>query len=117
MLHVSIHERAFSAASLRGASEEVFEEAVRQACLFSHSHAIGMDGARVAAAAVAWLSQQPRPSTASSEGEEEGPAALLRHLRGEVAQTDDMRDKLDRLAAAMFEVGFSAWPPPLRLHN
>ena len=99
----------FSVASLRGASKEVLEEAVHQACLFSHSHTIGMDGARVAAAAVTWLSQQPRPSTTISQGEEEGPAALLRHLRGEVAQTEDMREKLDRLAAALFEVGFSAW--------
>ena len=68
-----------------------------------------MDGARVAAAAVTWLSQQPRSSTSVSQGAAEGPAALLRHLRGEVAQTEDMREKLDRLAAALFEVGISAW--------
>ena len=61
-----------------------------------------MDGARVAAAAVTWLCAQPLAADMES-GIPQGPEALLDHLRT-VAQTEDMREKLDLIRQKLFQV-------------
>jgi ADP-ribosylglycohydrolase len=96
------------ALAYKDSSPEVLERAVREACMFSHSHVIGMDGARVAAAAVAWLANRPRRSPQGRERANDGPTALLSHLRG-IAQTEDMRGKLDLLTQNIFQVWAAAW--------
>ena len=61
-----------------------------------------MDGARVAAAAISWLCDQPPPRDMDS-GIPQGPEALLSHLR-EVSRTDDMKSKLDLIQKEVLQV-------------
>ena len=84
------------ALAYRTAPLPVLEAAVGEACLMSHSHPLGHDGAHVAAAAVHWLLSR---SAAGSRPEE-----LLDFLTG-VARTDDMRDKLALMRASLLQVG------------
>lgn len=81
----------------RDAPADVLEQAVHEACLFSHTHPLGLDGARVAAAAVVWLSKQDSGAGRAS------PSALLQHLAG-VARTEDMQQKLSYLQQELFQV-------------
>lgn len=83
----------------RDAPAEVLEEAVQRACMFSHNQPVGLDGARVMAAAVAWLARHD----SRGSGVISGPRQLLEHLMG-VAQTQDMRDKLQLLIDNSFQV-------------
>ncbi len=86
------------ALAYRDAPAEVLERAIDEACVFSHPHPVGMDGARVAAAAVVWLSKQQ-----AGDDEASGPVALLRHLQG-VARTEDMKAKLAFVIESLFSL-------------
>lgn len=114
------------ALAYRDAPPDVLEGAISEALTFSHSHPVGMDAGRVAAAAVIWLCKH---SVASEEGDgpssssssaslpsetfpvifpgmrplRPGPRELLRHLK-EVAQTDEMKVKLMYMEARGFNV-------------
>ena len=83
----------------RAAPAKVLEEAVQRACMFSHNQPVGLDGARVMAAAVTWLARHD----SRGPGVISGPRQLLEHLMG-VAQTQDMRDKLQLLIDNSFQV-------------
>jgi ADP-ribosylglycohydrolase len=92
--------------------------AVYEACSFSHAHAIGMEGARVAAATVHWIINQQQPAAVISNPEEasgnpvdvsreSGPGALLEQLEQNVVLTDDMRGKLQLIRKRMFQVSLT----------
>ena len=61
----------------------------------------------MAAAAVVWLLlHRPRRSVEAPDlntQEDDGPLSLLAHLRG-IAQTEDMRGKLDLITQNIFQV-------------
>eukprot|EP00798_Chlamydomonas_sp_ICE-L_P019104 gene19103-25708_t len=84
------------ALAYRDASPSLLEEAVEEACCFSHSHPLGLDGAQVMAAAVVWLVKNDQSKSSPDE--------LLQHLES-VAKTDDMKEKLALIRSNLFQVG------------
>lgn len=100
------------AVAYAGAGAGALEAAVQEACRATHTHPLGVDGARVVAAAVAWCMQQPAPGPA--DGAVSGPEAqpqqarqLLQHLLG-VARTGDMQAKLELMLDSLEQVGWGA---------
>jgi len=87
----------------RDAPLQLLEAAVEEACLMSHSHPLGVDGARVVAAAIQWL-MGGSCGTAQGEGQAATPEQLLSYLQG-VARTQDMQARLKMLQGNLFQLG------------
>jgi ADP-ribosylglycohydrolase len=115
------------AVAYRAAPWPILESAVQEMCMVSHSHPIGIDGARVIAATMHWLLARASPTTPSPAysgnssssssrpgGTSSAPppdiAALLRFLETEVAQTADMKGKLAVMRRQWVDLGHvSSW--------
>ena len=90
----------------RNAPPDVLHHAVEAALACTHLHPIGIDGAFIQAAAVAWLSLQPTPQSVplSPKQQYELWGALLEHLVS-LARTDEMGQKLAKLKERVNEWG------------
>lgn len=97
------------ALAYRDAPEELLRTAVEEACLVSHSHALGREGAHVVAAALQWLLHRQATNEGQGKDAAATPQQLLEHLQ-DVACTSDMQSRLQVLRDNLLQVGKGVSP-------